>query len=155
MRKHHSGGIEMKKLESQLGLPITTLFLLSLLGLPRVIGHDFNWLQEGTFINSLFAFIPPIIWITVVLLKTTKPFKPLFFIGAMYGFLLGLTHLVLWPVAFDVPPVLGGNLTNVPLGISNIIIGIFIMLSSVATGAVIGAIIGVIGLGINKIRPKR
>lgn len=145
----------MDKLEKRIGMPIITLFLLALLGIPRVIAHDLKWIEEGTVVNSLFVFIPPIIWIIVVLFKTNRPFKPLFWLGLIYGILLGVTHQVLWSVVFDVPPTLGGNLENLSPIVSTILMRFFAMLSSISTGAIIGLILGIVGVIINLFRQKR
>lgn len=78
-----------------LGLPLLPIFILALLGVPRVTVYDLHLVVPGSLINSFLVFIPPIIWLGFVLWKTDKTFKPLLFIGIFYGILLGITHQIL------------------------------------------------------------
>lgn len=141
--------------ENKLGLSMSTLFILALLATPRVIAHDLKWLESGSFANMLLVFVPPLIWLVVVLLKTIKPFKALLFIGMFYGILLGITHQIFWNVSFDESPTLGGNLSDIPPIANAIIIRTFAFFSSLITGTVVGIITGLIGLLINRFRKTR
>src|SRR5690625_1711742 len=142
-------------INKKLSLPFSTIFLLALLGLPRVIAHDLRWVEPGSMFNTLLAIVPPIIWILVVLSKTNRPFMPLLWIGVVYGLLLGVTHQILWTVAFDTPPTLGGNLKDVTPLVNSMITRVFAFLSSITTGTVIGIITALIGSAINYFKPTR
>jgi hypothetical protein len=51
----------------------------------------------------------------------------------------------LWNEAFDAPPTLGGNLTDIPPIANAIITRTFRFISSIATGTIMGLITGLIG----------
>lgn len=51
----------------RLGLPLVAIIGLALLAAPRVILHDLDIIHEGTAINALFVFLPPVVWIIVAL----------------------------------------------------------------------------------------
>src|SRR5690625_6799813 len=51
----------------RLGLPLWTLAILALLGVPRVVLHDLGVIHEGTAPNLLLVVAPPLVWIAVVL----------------------------------------------------------------------------------------
>ncbi|WP_408010279.1 hypothetical protein ACJROX_08305 [Pseudalkalibacillus sp. A8] len=142
----------MNKSKNRLGLPVVTLFLLALLGIPRVIAHDLNWVEPGGLSNMLLVFIPPLIWLGVVVKKTTKPFKPLLLIGIFYGILLGFTHQLLWTSVFDSSPTLGSTLSDVSVSTNALITRMFGFISSLLTGTVVGLIVGLVGSFINSIR---
>ncbi|MBM7587261.1 hypothetical protein JOC86_003834 [Bacillus pakistanensis] len=139
--------------KNTLGIPISSLFLLALLGVPRVIVHDLKWVEPGSIVNMLLAMIPPIIWIVVVLWKKAiKPFKALLLVGIIYGILLGITHQIFWHITFDELPTLGGNLAAIPPFVNAFITRAFGFFSSLFTGTIMGIILGLIGLWINRIR---
>ena len=141
-------------INKNLSLPFSILFLLALLGLPRVIAHDLGWVEPGSMFNALLAIVPPIVWVIVVLSKTSRPFTPLLWIGVIYGLLLGITHQILWTAAFDSPPALGGNLKDVTPLVNSVITRVFAFFSSIATGVVIGLIVALIGTAINYFKRK-
>lgn len=135
------------------GISLSSMFLLALLGVPRVIAHDLKWVESGDFVNVLLVFVPPIIWLTVVLRNCKDGvFIPLLTIGMIYGLLLGITHQILWTQAFDSPPVLGGNLSDIPPLVNAVIIRAFGFVSSLLTGAAIGLGLGVIGSAVRRVK---
>ncbi|OIB02324.1 hypothetical protein AK95_05295 [Paenibacillus sp. LC231] len=128
-------------------LSMFTIMLLALLGVPRVIAHDLQWVDPHGFINRLLVFIPPIVWILYVLGKrhsVKHPFVPLMAIGTVYGLLLGITHQLLWNMTFETPPVLGGNLADLPAAAGSFLTRAFAFISSVVTGTVVGIISGIV-----------
>lgn len=142
-------------MNKQLDLPLNTLILLALLGLPRVVAHDLRWIEPGSLINTLLAIIPPIIWILVVLSKSNRPFMPLLIIGMIYGLILGVTHQLLWTTVFDTPPTLGGNLKDIPPLVNSMVTRTFAFISSITTGVVIGVIVALIGTVLNYFKTIR
>lgn len=131
---------------NHVGLSMFTIMLLALLGVPRVIAHDLQWVDPHGFINRLLVFIPPIVWILYVLGKRHSikhPFVPLMVIGAVYGLLLGITHQLLWNMTFETPPALGGNLADLPAVAGSFLTRTFAFISSVVTGTVVGIISGI------------
>lgn len=134
-----------------LGLPIIAIIGLALLAAPRVVLHDLGLITEETLLNAVFVFIPPAVWIAVVLIKRIpKPFLTLLVVGAFYGVFLALGHQLLWDASFGGnPPSLGGNLTNVDPGIQSVILRSFAAVSSMFTGVIVGAITGLIAWGLN------
>ncbi|MFS0728215.1 hypothetical protein [Paenibacillus sp. 1P07SE] len=128
------------------------MILLAIIGVPRVIAHDLGWVEPGSFVNLLLVFVPPLIWIVVVLRsRTPRPFTALLTIGLLYGVMLGLMHQLLWSQAFDTPPTLGGNLSNLPPAAHAVITRGFAFLSSLSTGAVVGAITGIAGIVVHRL----
>lgn len=133
-------------------LSLYTLMLLALIGVPRVIAHDLHWVDPGGFVNLLLVFIPPIVWIAVILAKReTKPFQALVLIGVFYGIQLGITHQLFWQAAFETTPQLGGNLSDLAPAASNAIVRSFAFVSSLTTGAVVGLITGAVGVLIHRL----
>lgn len=142
----------MKKLEERLGIGVFELLILSLLGVPRVILHDLSLIEEGTFVNALFVFVPVIIWVMYILFKNTRgPFLSMFILCCIYGVLLALTHQVLWTQSFPDPVQLGGNLSNIPEAVSGGIARSFAFLSSLATGVVLGLILGFVTWALDRL----
>ncbi|OZM81314.1 hypothetical protein [Pseudonocardia sp. MH-G8] len=142
---------------SALGLPVLALVGLALLAAPRVVLHDLDVIQEGTFPNALFVFVPPVAWIAVVVLRRVpNPFLTLLVIGAIYGVLLALGHQLLWDVSFpDGTPRLGGNLADVPAATSAVVVRSFAAVGSVFTGVLVGAVSGLVAWGISKVVSRR
>lgn len=136
-----------------LGLPFMAIIGLALLAVPRVVLHDLDLISEGTPLNALFVFLPPVIWIAVVLWKRVpNPFLTLLVAGAFYGVFLALGHQILWNVSCgDNPPQLGGNLTNLSPVVQSVILRFFAIISSLFTGIIVGAITGLIAWGITAV----
>ena len=62
-------------MRQKLGLPVPIVVLLAALAVPRVVTHDLGVFPEGSPVNSLLVFLPPAIWLAVVLgLRTPSPF---------------------------------------------------------------------------------
>ena len=130
----------------RLGLPLWTLAILALLGVPRVVLHDLGVIHEGTAPNLLLVVAPPLVWIAVVLAaRVRRPFLTLLVTGALYGVLMGLVHQLLWGTAFPGgAPALGGNLTDLDPALHAVIVRVAAALSSVLTGVVVGALAGLL-----------
>lgn len=78
---------------TRLGLPLIAMVGLALLAAPRVVLHDLDLISEGGLPNAVFVFLPPLIWIAVVLWKRPpNPFLTLLTVGAFYGVILALGH---------------------------------------------------------------
>ncbi|UUI03513.1 hypothetical protein NP439_02110 [Oceanobacillus jeddahense] len=145
----------IQKINNYLGVPVLTLIVLSLLGVPRVILHDLSIIEEGSVVNSILVFAPIIIWIAYIVLKNVnKPFLSLLLIGFFYGIFLAIVHQILWNVAMDTSIQLGGNFSNLPQAVSNIIVRTFAFFSGVTTGIVVGAITGAVGSLLNFVKKR-
>ncbi|WP_040979387.1 hypothetical protein [Oceanobacillus jeddahense] len=145
----------IQKINNYLGVPVLTLIVLSLLGVPRVILHDLSIIEEGSTVNSLLVFIPIIIWLAYIVLKNVnKPFLSLLLTGFFYGIFLAIVHQILWNVAMDTSIQLGGNFSNLPQAVSNIIVRTFAFFSGVTTGIVVGAITGAVGSLLNFVKKR-
>ncbi|MEU8378236.1 hypothetical protein [Streptosporangium sp. NPDC048865] len=138
-----------------LGLPMIAVIGLALLAAPRIVLHDLDVIHEGTFVNALFVFVPPIVWIAVVLWRRVpNPFLTLLVTGLFYGVLLAAGHQLLWDTVFgDDPPALGGNLSGLGPAAQSVVPRLFAAISSVFTGVIVGAITGLIAWGLGKVVP--
>src|SRR5699024_1541017 len=86
-------------LRSRLGLPLLAIVALALLAAPRVILHDLGIIQEGTAINALFVFLPPLLWLVLVLAaRVPNVFLTIFAIGLCYAVFLAVGHQITWSV---------------------------------------------------------
>lgn len=139
---------------SRLGLSVPVIVLLAALGAPRVVLHDLDIIHEGTFINSLFVFVPPLIWIIATLVaRAHRPFVTNLAIGAIYGVFLLLGHQIFWGSAFGGnQPALGGNLSDLDPSVEAVILRVFSGLSSLVTGVIVGALTGAVAATISKAR---
>lgn len=133
------------------GLPWGAVIGLALLGVPRVILHDLDLVQEGTFVNLLLVFVPVIVWVAVVLrARVGRPFTTVLAVGGVYGVLLAVTHQLLWNVGLDGAALqLGGNLEGLSPGVQEVIFRVAGVFSSLATGLLVGAVVGVVALGLS------
>lgn len=137
--------MSIKKWNHYLGISLNTLLGLSLLGAPRVILHDLSLIKEGSLTNSLFVFVPIIIWISYIVWRNVKrPFLSLVVIGLFYGIFLAITHQFFWDTAFNTSIHLGGNLSDLSLLISSMIIRVFAFFSSLTSGVLVGVISGAV-----------
>ncbi|GAA1103186.1 hypothetical protein [Nocardiopsis metallicus] len=136
-----------------LGLPFLAVVTLALIAAPRVVLHDLGIIQEGTFVNSLFVFVPPLVWIAVVLWRRVpNPFLTLLTVGAVYGVLLMLGHQILWNTTWEgAPPSLGGNLSGLSPALQEVFTRGFAALSSLVTGTLVGAVCGLVAWAIGKL----
>ncbi|WP_160051812.1 hypothetical protein [Nocardiopsis sp. FR26] len=142
---------------SALGLPWTVLIVLALLAAPRVVLHDLGLIQEGTFVNALFVFVPPLVWIAVaVLARVPRPFLTLLVVGVLYGVFLALGHQLLWDTAWEGdPPALGGNLADLPPLAQSVILRGFAAVGGLLTGTVVGAVCGLAAWAVGRVVPAR
>lgn len=135
-----------------LGLGLLGVIGLALVGAPRIVLHDLDVIHEGTFVNMLFVVIPLLVWFAVVYVKRVRtPFLTLLAVGVCYGILLAVIHQLLWNIAIDEVPTLGGNLSDLDAGTQEVIIRSFAVGSGVVTGTVVGAVVGLITWGIMKV----
>ncbi|MGS2647957.1 hypothetical protein [Streptosporangium sp. LJ11] len=139
-----------------LGLPVLAVIGLALLAAPRVVLHDLDVIHEGTFVNALFVFVPPVVWIAVALWKRVpNPFLTLLVVGLFYGVFLAAGHQLLWNSAFGGnPPALGGNLSDLDPATQSAVLRLFAAISSVFTGVIVGAITGLVAWGLGKVVPS-
>lgn len=139
----------------KLGLPVPAVILLAALAVPRVVAHDLDIFPEGSFFNSLLVFVPLVIWLTVVLwLRVPYPLLTLTVIGVAYGVMLALGHQLLWGAAWDGgSPSFGGNVEGIlDPGLESVVLRIFAFFSSIVTGTVVGAMVGLVALVIERVR---
>lgn len=139
-----------------LGLPVSALVGLALLAVPRVVLHDLGLIHEGTGINALLVAAPPIAWVVTVLAAgVRRPFVPVLVIGAISGVFLAVVHQLLWGAAFGTnPPRLGGNLAGLDPGVQDVVIRLFSIPSSLLTGAIVGAVAGLVAWGLSALGPR-
>ena len=79
-----------------LGLSVPAIVLLAVLAVPRVVTHDLGVFPEGSPVNWLLVFVPPAIWLAVVLgLRARRPFLTLAAVGLVYGVMLAVGHQLL------------------------------------------------------------
>lgn len=150
-----SSSSSVKSSRSRLGLPFLAILGLALLGLPRVVLHDLRIVTEGP-LNLLLVFVPLVVWIGVVIAaRVPNPFLTLTVVGVCYGVVLVIVHQLLWSSAFaGAPPQLGGNLTNLDPGISQLLVRLASVVSSLFTGTIVGAVCGVVATAIAAIRNR-
>ncbi|MDR7312934.1 hypothetical protein J2S40_003992 [Nocardioides luteus] len=155
MSEPHATSTEATR-RTTLGLPLTAILGLALLAAPRVPLHDLGIIEEGTFVNALFVFVPPLVWVAVAVIKQVpNPLLTLLAVGACYGILLALGHQLLWTESFgDDPPRLGGNLSGLDPTVESVIIRSFAAVSSVFTGLIVGAISGLVAWGVSGLRRR-
>lgn len=148
----HSTPTDPSTRRTGLGLPFLAVVALALIAAPRVVLHDLGIIQEGTFVNSLFVFVPPLVWIAVVLWRRVpNPFLTLLVVGALYGVFLMLGHQILWNTAWDGnPPTLGGNLSELSPVAQAVIMRGFAAMSSLVIGTLVGAVSGLVAWGASK-----
>ncbi len=133
-----------------LGLSVLALIGLAALGVPRVILHDLHVIEEGSAITWLLALGPIALWITIAVIKRVpNPFLTVLVIGAIFGTMLVVTHQVLWDSAFQGNPPSIGNESAATL-----IPRLAAIPSGLFTGAMIGAIGGLIAWGIQAITKR-
>jgi hypothetical protein len=141
---------------SRLGLPLPGLIGLALLAVPRVVLHDLGIIHEGSFINLLFVFVPPLIWVAfIVARKIPRPFLTTVVIGVIYGVFLALIHQLLWHQSMAGQSVqLGGNLADLAPGLQQLILRGAAVVSSLVTGTMVGVITGAVALLVSRVRAR-
>lgn len=125
------------------GMPVTWLWALALLGVPRVVAHDLRLV--GPVVNAVLVFTPLVIWLAVVLWRRVpNPFVTLLAVGLCHGVLLAVTHQLLWDQALgDAPPTVFGEA----------VLRIAAALSSLVTGTAVGAAAGVVAWLVARLVP--
>lgn len=128
-----------------LGFPWPVLLGLAALGVPRVILHDLHLIAEGSAATWLLALAPVAVWIACAVIRPVpRPFLTVLTIGGLFGAMLVITHQLLWVPAFrGAPPALGDGPA------AELIPRLAAIPSGLLTGAMIGAIAGLIAWGIS------
>lgn len=140
---------------SRLGMPWYGIVGLALLAAPRAVLHDLHVITEGTALNAAFVFVPLVIWVvTVLVLKARRPLLTLVAVGAVYGLILALVHLILWDVNLGAGVRLGGNLADLPPLAHAIILRGAQVVSGLVTGVLVGTITGLIAAGLLAVRRR-
>ena len=141
--------------ERTLGFSWPVLVALSALAAPRVVLHDLDVITEGSFVNGLFVFVPPVCWVAAVLWRRpARPFTTVVVIGALYGVFLAVGHQLLWDAAFGgVAPTLGGSLGGIDPATAEAILRTETVVVSLLTGTLVGVITGGVALVIGRIVP--
>ena len=139
-----------------LGFSWPVLVGLAALAAPRVVLHDLDLVQEGSPVNALLVFGPPICWLAVVLWRRPpRPFLTMVVIGAIYGLFLAAGHQLLWTAAYDGNgPALGGNLADVDPTVQEVVLRAVAVLSSLATGIIVGILTGAVAAVLCRVLPK-
>jgi len=143
---------------SRLGFSWPVLAGLAALAAPRVILHDLGAVQEGTFVNALLVFVPPLCWIAAVLFRRPpRPFLTVVVIGALYGVFLMAGHQLMWDTAFGgSTPRLGDRLAALGPGSQELLLRTAAALSSLVTGVVVGVVTGAVAVLLSRlVRPAR
>jgi hypothetical protein len=137
-----------------LGLSVPAIVALAALAVPRAVAHDLDLLNG--FGNAMLAIVPLLVWLGVALCgRIPNPFSTLLAVGLVYGLCLAITHQVLWTEAFDDPPRLGDRLAGLPDEGHEAITRTAAVVSSVLTGAAMGAIVGLVATGLRKLLAPR
>jgi len=115
--------------------------------------HDLDVTHEGTALNAILVFVPPLIWIAVVVLRGgRRPFITTLVIGAIYGAGLAIVHQILWSISFGgESPRLGGNLATLSPILQELILRMFAAVSSTFTGLAVGAVCGLVAWGLSSL----
>jgi hypothetical protein len=145
----------MNRRPHALGFSWPVLVALSALAAPRVVLHDLGVITEGTFVNALFVFVPPLCWIAAVLWKRPpRPFPTLVVVGLLYGVFLAIGHQLLWDSAFGgSAPSLGGRLAEAGPAAQEGILRTAAVLSSLVTGTLVGVVTGAVAAVLNRLVP--
>lgn len=128
-----------------IGLSPTTVVLLAAIAAVRVPLHDLGIVEEGDVLAPLLVFVPPAIWLIVVLRRRApNPLLALTVVGLAYGVMLAVIHQLFWGAAFGGGgPGLGGSLEGaLDPGLESMILRAASIPSSIATGTVVGALTG-------------
>ena len=138
-----------------LGFSWPALVALAALAAPRVVLHDVGVIEEGSFVNGLFVFVPPACWLAAVLWRRPpRPFLTVVVIGALYGVFLAIGHQLLWDAAFGgVTPTLGGNLSGIDPAIQEGIFRAAAAVFSLVTGTLVGVVTGAVAHLLNRVVP--
>jgi hypothetical protein len=128
-----------------LGFSWPVLVALAALAAPRVVLHDLGLIEEGTFVNGLFVFVPPACWIVAVVWKRPRrPFASVVAIGALYGVFLAVGHQLLWNATI-------GDRTDPAL--QEGLLRAAAVVSSLVTGTLVGVVAGAVAVALTRILP--
>lgn len=129
------------------------ILLLPLLGLCQKYFSLIGWLEMGSWLNFIALLLGPIIWTSIVLKQTARPFKPLLLIGGIYGLYTGAMELVHWMFTRESLNLGESNWSFEDLlaSINQFLIPAFRFLGNFMLGLLIGAITGSIAYVIVKI----
>lgn len=137
------------------GLSVSAIILLAAIAAIRVPLHDLGIVREGTMLAGLLVFVPPAVWLVVVLRRRVpSPFLTLTAVGLAYGVMLAAIHQLFWVAAYDGNmPSLGANLEGVLApGAEALVFRASALFSSLATGTMVGALTGVVAWAIGRLR---
>jgi hypothetical protein len=139
----------------KLGLATPLIILLAAIAAIRVPLHNLGILPEGGVLAGLLVFVPPAIWLVVVLQqRVPNPFLALTAVGVVYVVMLAVVHQLFWAAAFGGnQPNLGGNLEGVlGPGLEAVVFRTSAFFSSLAIGTVLGTIVGAVAWVIERLR---
>lgn len=147
----------MSRATRKLGFSWPVLIGLAALAAPRVVLHDLGVIEEGTFVNGLFVFLPPLCWIAAVLWRRPPhPFLTTVVVGAIYAVFLAAGHQLLWDENVGATaPALGGNLADLAPSAQEGILRTAATVSSLVTGTVVGAVTGAFAALLCRLVPDR
>jgi hypothetical protein len=122
----------MSRGKPMLGFSWPVLVGLAALAAPRVVLHDLGIIEEGSFVNGLFVFVPPACWVAAVLWRRPhRPFATVVVIGAIYGVFLAVGHQLLWDASF-------------PAGIQSPVPETAMRTAATMSSLVVGTLVGVL-----------
>lgn len=129
-----------------LGMSVAVVLALVLVAAPRAVAHDLQLLPPGSLGNTLLAIGPLVVWVAVAAVWSARPFVTLLAAGVGHGAVLALVHNLVWGTSFaDTPPRLGGSLAGAfPAATEEVVMRGAATISSIATGALVGVVCGVI-----------
>jgi hypothetical protein len=139
-------------------IPLTILFLLAFLSMPRVVLHDLKLMPFDSFFYLFTAIAPLLVYLAIAIFRDNKrPIYDFFILGVFYGVLLALVHLLLWDVAGSGHGLaFGDNLTGVmDPSAEALAFKVAVAHSSVFTGVGIGLILGLISKVAQKVKERR
>jgi hypothetical protein len=133
-----------------LGFSWPALVGLAALAAPRVVLHDLGVIEEGSFVNGLFVFVPLAGWIAAVLWRRpSRPFLTTVVLGVIYGVFLAAGHMLFWDTLFE-----GGPFEDVDSSQEAALRG-QVVVSSLLTGTAVGVITGAVALLLLRVvRPR-
>jgi hypothetical protein len=136
-------------------LPVWILMVLAALSIPRIVLHDMHAVELDSFPYAMIAATPLIVYAGVALvLKGWRPFYTFMVLGVFLGITLAITHQLTWTTSWgENPPVLGGKLEGVlDPSVEGFVVRLFAVVSSLMTGLVMGAALGLIAIAAQRLR---
>jgi hypothetical protein len=118
-----------------LGFSWPVLVALAALAAPRVVLHDLGLIEEGTFVNGLFVFVPPACWIVAVVWK--RPRRP-------FASVVAIGDELLWNATI-------GDRTDPAL--QEGLLRAAAVVSSLVTGTLVGVVAGAVAVALTRILP--